>query len=90
MTRTEYLTELTKVAVRQLKKLPKADRHRVWRAVAGLATNPRPHGSVKLKNPAEPGDYRLRVGVYRVTYRVDDAARVVEVVQVSHRKQAYR
>jgi len=34
--------------------------------------------------------YRLRVGVHRVIYQVDDAARVVTVVTVRHRKDAYR
>ncbi len=34
--------------------------------------------------------YRLRVGVYRVIYQADDAARVVTVVHVRHRKDAYR
>jgi mRNA-degrading endonuclease RelE of RelBE toxin-antitoxin system len=34
--------------------------------------------------------YRLRVGVHRVIYQVDDVARVVTVVCMRHRKDAYR
>ena len=34
--------------------------------------------------------YRLRVGVHRVIYQVDDVARAVIVVSVRHRKDAYR
>jgi len=34
--------------------------------------------------------YRLRVGVHRVIYQVDDVARVVTVVYVRHRKDAYK
>jgi mRNA interferase RelE/StbE len=34
--------------------------------------------------------YRLRVGVYRVIYQVDDASRLVTVLHVRHRKDAYR
>jgi len=34
--------------------------------------------------------YRLRVGVHRVIYQVDDVAQVVTVVSVRHRKDAYR
>jgi mRNA-degrading endonuclease RelE of RelBE toxin-antitoxin system len=32
--------------------------------------------------------YRLRAGVYRVIYQVDDAARLVTVLHVRHRKDA--
>ena len=34
--------------------------------------------------------YRLRVGVQRVIYQVDDAARLVTVLYIRHRKDAYR
>ena len=34
--------------------------------------------------------YRLRVGVYRVIYQVDDASRLMTVLHVRHRKDAYR
>jgi mRNA interferase RelE/StbE len=36
------------------------------------------------------GTYRLRVGVYRILYEVDDARAVVDVFRVAHRKEAYR
>jgi len=36
------------------------------------------------------GRFSARRGTYRVIYRIDDAARVVTVVQVAHRKDAYR
>jgi len=36
------------------------------------------------------GRYSARRGTYRVIYRIDDQARVVTVVQVAHRKDAYR
>jgi mRNA interferase RelE/StbE len=34
--------------------------------------------------------YRLRVGAYRVVYEIDDTARLVTVLYVRHRKDAYR
>ena len=34
--------------------------------------------------------YRLRVGVYRIVYQLDDAARSVTILYVRHRKDAYR
>jgi mRNA interferase RelE/StbE len=35
-------------------------------------------------------DYRLRVGVYRIVYAVDDAERVVIVARIAHRREVYR
>ncbi|MFN8455653.1 MAG: type II toxin-antitoxin system RelE/ParE family toxin [Anaerolineae bacterium] len=37
----------------------------------------------------EPG-YSLRVGVYRILYEIDDAARVVTIYRVKHRREVYR
>jgi mRNA interferase RelE/StbE len=34
--------------------------------------------------------YSARRGTYRVIYRIDDKARVVTVVDVAHRRDAYR
>jgi len=34
--------------------------------------------------------YRIRVGVYRIIYEVDDAARVVTVYRIRHRREVYR
>lgn len=53
-----------------------------------LAENPRRVGA-PLRKPFE-GYYRARRGEYRVRYLVDDAGRVVTVVDISHRRDAYR
>ena len=53
-----------------------------------LEQNPRPRGVRKLRGRAE--EYRLRVGDYRVLNVVDDAAQVVEVIALRHRREAYR
>jgi len=37
-----------------------------------------------------PDDYRIRVGDYRVLSVVDDAARLVRIRRVRHRREAYR
>jgi len=35
-------------------------------------------------------DYRIRGGDYRIVYAVDDAARLVVVARVAHRRDVYR
>jgi mRNA interferase RelE/StbE len=65
----------------------KRDRQLVARILA-LAAEPRPIGCEKLAGAA--GRLRIRQGNYRIVYAVDDEARVVEVVKVGHRRDAYR
>jgi len=52
-----------------------------------LAINPRPYGAIKLTN--EEG-YRVRIGDYRVLYRVNDTAKEVFIYRIKHRREAYR
>ena len=54
----------------------------------GMSADPRPPGCEKLAEV--PDAFRVRVGNYRIVYRVDDAARVVEVIRVGQRASVYR
>jgi mRNA interferase RelE/StbE len=56
--------------------------------VKSLATQPHPSGSEKLAG--RPNLYRVRQGNDRVIDSVDDETRVVDIVQVGHRKDVYR
>ncbi len=53
-----------------------------------LATDPHRVGS-PLRAPFD-GYHRARRGPYRIRHRIDDEARVVAVVDISHRRDAYR
>lgn len=52
-----------------------------------LRESPRPLGVVKLT--AEEG-YRLRVGDFRILYRVEDGSKTVFIYRVKHRREVYR
>lgn len=52
-----------------------------------LNDNPRPFGAIKLTN--EEG-YRIRIGDYRLLYRIDDKQREIFIYRIKHRKDAYR
>jgi len=72
-----------------LEALPKGVQSRVTTKIDGLALEPRPRNCKKLEDAS--GDlYRVRVGVYRILYYVDDDAPEVFVVRIRHRKDAYR
>ncbi len=75
-------------AQRELKRLSAEEFARVIARIRGLADNPRPAGSRKLTG--SKSDWRLRIGDYRVAYEIDDGARVVRVMRVRHRSDAYR
>ena len=82
-----YSIEFSTRARRELNRLPPQYAGLVGRGIDGLSENPRPRGSLRLQ--ARPG-YRLRVGSYRVIYQVDDAARLVIINRVGHRRDVYR
>jgi mRNA interferase RelE/StbE len=64
------------------------DRERVVAAIGALAEEPRPAGAEKLAGRDDR--YRIRVGDYRVVYSIEDAALIVWIVKVGHRRDVYR
>ncbi len=72
---------------RELARVPQPDRDRIAEALRSLADAPRPYGIKQLV----PGIHRLRVGNYRVIYRVLDEERLVTIGRVCRRsKRTYR
>ena len=82
-----YSIRILRRAQKALARLPKRDYERVRDAIRALAENPRPSGARKLRDRE---GWRIRVGVYRVIYEIDDADRVVTVLDIGHRGDIYR
>ena len=72
-----------------MQSLPRDIRERIREKIDSLAENPRPHG-VKALQGSQKGHLRLRVGEYRIVYRVEDDRLLVLVVAVGHRREVYR
>ena len=72
---------------KDLRGIPKTEVRRLLKRVEALRDDPRPAGCEKLTGR---GLYRIRQGVYRIVYSVDDAAVVIEVIKVGHRREVYR
>jgi mRNA interferase RelE/StbE len=83
-----YTVSLLPAAVKQLAALPRDVQVRVARKVDALARNARPPGAEKLSGADDL--WRVRVGNYRVLYEIRDAALVILVVRVGHRREVYR
>ncbi len=71
-----------------LKKLRDATLlNRLIAATEKLSAEPRPHGCRKLAGILDR--YRIRVGDYRIIYRVDDGKVTVLVLLIGHRSKVY-
>ncbi|WP_322779936.1 type II toxin-antitoxin system RelE/ParE family toxin [Frankia sp. Cas4] len=70
-------------------KLPAAAAFAAWEFISGpLLERPRAVGA-PLRKPFE-GLWRARRGEYRVRYRVVDDRREIHVLDIDHRRDAYR
>ncbi len=83
---SQYRIELRPAAVRSLRKLDPAVRHRLQGVIALLAQDPRPPAARALQG--RPG-LRVRVGDYRIIYTVTDDVLLVVVVTIGHRREVY-
>ena len=83
-----YSVELRRSAAKEIDKIKdKKGRQRIVDRIAALADDPRPPGCQKL---AGQESYRIRQGVYRIVYTIEDDHLVVTVVKVAHRRDVYR
>ena len=83
-----YRIEFAPRADRQFRALERSLQVRLGRRIDSLAENPRPQGIKKLAG--EEDLYRLRVGDYRIIYRIQEKRLLVLVVGVGHRADVYR
>lgn len=84
----KYTVIIKDTAQKQIKRLPSAYLKKVKETILALETNPRPHGAIKLLGGNN--EYRIRVGVYRILYSIQDNVLIVYIFDVDHRKQVYR
>lgn len=84
-----YEIVFKKKAGKELAQLPKADLAKVAHEIDGLAIDPRPPDSKKLK-ASEDDMWRIRVGNYRVLYVINDGIKIVSIRKIGHRKDVYR
>ncbi|NLT35275.1 MAG: type II toxin-antitoxin system RelE/ParE family toxin [Gaiellales bacterium] len=72
--------EIEAVAEKKLRRL-------IVARIEALSEDPRPPGCEKLTGREQ---YRVRQGVYRIVYGIEDDRLVVYVVKVGHRSSVYR
>jgi mRNA interferase RelE/StbE len=74
-------------AQKDLDKIQASAIKRIIGKIRALSREPRPFGCLKMTSDE---GYRLRVGDYRVLYRIDDTMSRIFIYRVKHRKDACR
>jgi mRNA interferase RelE/StbE len=72
---------------KDLRGIPRVEVRRLLKKIEALREDPRPPRCEKLTGHEL---YRLRQGMYRIVYSVDDEHIIVEVIKIGHRREVYR
>ena len=84
-----YELTLKKQAIRALQRIPRQQAQRVRSELEKLIENPDREDLDISRLQGRPG-FRLRVGDLRVIFDRDDENRVIDVLRIAPRGQAYR
>jgi mRNA interferase RelE/StbE len=82
-----YSLVISSRAERELKRLDKSVKNRLVTSALRLADDPRPHGCLKVKTGESL--WRIRVGDWRIGYKIDDKEQTVTIVTIGHRREFY-
>ncbi|MEA3411465.1 MAG: type II toxin-antitoxin system RelE/ParE family toxin [Pseudomonadota bacterium] len=82
-----YELAFRKSVAKDLRSIPKQEVGRILKRIEALRDDPRGDGCVKLSALER---YRVRQGVYRIIYEINENKLVVMVVKVAHRSAVYK
>ncbi|HSH46183.1 MAG TPA: type II toxin-antitoxin system RelE/ParE family toxin [Longimicrobiales bacterium] len=81
-----YKLVVKESVAKDLRAIPGKDVSRILRRIESLPYNPCPPGCEKLSVQER---YRIRQGVYRIVYEIEDSVLTVTVVKIGRRKKVY-
>lgn len=84
-----YTVTLSRHAARSLKRIEGKQREAIRARIDLLARDPR-DSRLDVKQLTGRAGFRLRVGVWRILYDIDDVIRVITIEDVVQRGKAYR
>jgi mRNA interferase RelE/StbE len=85
-----YSITFTEVALKNLQGYPQKDRSLIIKNIEQLAVDPFNKSNVKRLVDFDAAAFRLRVGKYRVLFDREDDLKIIDVVDIRQRKQAYK
>ena len=77
-----------RTARKELESLDDRLARRILNAIELLSDDPMPAGSKKLRNAVNR--WRIRIGDYRVIYSYNAKTKLIEIIAIRHRRDAYR
>jgi mRNA interferase RelE/StbE len=83
----KYSQKFKKSVAKELRKIPNKDVIRILSCIESLCDNPRTEGAIKLSGQEL---YRIRQGLYRIIYEIQDTELVIMVVKVAHCSDVYK
>ena len=83
-----YKIVFRKSAEKQLLKLPKSVGIKIIELIKNLSENPIPVNAQKMSG--FENIFRLRSGVYRVIYSIENKELVIEIIKIAHRQNIYK
>ena len=84
----DFKVVLSRSAIKELEELDNIRVNYIFPKIKSLGENPQPKGCLKLRG--ETNLWRIRIRDYRVIYSIDRKNKIVDVVLIKHRKDAYR
>lgn len=82
-----YKLVIKNSVAKDLRNIPNKDVKRILKCFDSLIENPRADGCIKLSGQER---YRVRQGLYRIIYEIQDLELIIVVVKVAHRSEAYK
>ena len=83
----KYNISFKRSVSKDLRRIKKNDVKRILARIDELADNPRGAGCTKLSAQER---YRVRIGLYRIIYEIQDGNLTIMVVKVGHRSNIYK
>lgn len=83
----KYRIEFKKSASKELNSIPNKEIKRILNSIDQLSEEPRGANSKKLSASEY---YRIRVGDYRILYKIKDEILIIYIIKIAHRKDVYR
>lgn len=82
-----YRILFKKSVAKDLRSIPNKDITKILEHVDGLSENPRAEGCIRLSGQER---YRVRQGVYRIVYEIQDEELIVLAIKIAHRSKVYK
>ena len=85
-----YQIKFNKKSLKTFLKMPKTSQNAIISKLTLLAENPYAVNNNIKKLQGLKDSYRLRLGDYRILYRLINKQLIIEVINIAHRREAYR